>query len=394
MLSFSNSPFGSFQQNKSDVKAMMARFQGSGGSTEESSPSRLVGRPKQSVYPTLSSGPAVYPKKPVLESLSGSGVVIPPKPSFLKNTVSTKSDTEVTELNKTKALASRFSNSQDNTNGKPALAKKEPLALKPPLGQTPEAKDLREKPPISKPPLNSSFSDSKPAIPKPSLGVADHPKPSWVKEDCGGGDSSPLAPKTPLAAKPASGMLRLRQQNIEAAADSGSLRPTPAPAAAKPQPSHFKAAQNMFSKEPDKTEQSDGKAAAVSALAPKPPPGKKPSLKKPSPQAGGADAGDPSAPKRKPLPNTFSLGPAPAKPNRPPKVNLEPFKQGAESCNAGESQVEISNVCKVIGIFFFSWRICTHTDTVFYIYTYTYKFLSLHICIKFCNYNLNRFLNL
>lgn len=323
MLSYSNSPFGSFQQNKSDVKAIMARFQGNGGSTDELSTTRPVVRPKQSVYPTLSSGPVVHTKKPVLESLSGSAVGVPPKPSFLKNTLSAKSDTEVTEPNKTKALASRFSNNQDNANSKPVLAKKEQLASKLPLCPTPEAKDLRQKPQFSKPPLNSSFSDSKPAIPKPPLGVAAAAKPSWVKEDSGGGDSSPPPPKTPLAAKPTSGLLRLRQQNDEAMADSGSLRPMAVA-------SNFKSAQNMFNKEPDKTEQSDSKATAVSGLPPKPPTSKKPSLKKPSPQAAGADGEVLPAPKRKPLPNTFNL--APAKPNRPPKVNLEPFKQGAESC--------------------------------------------------------------
>lgn len=337
MLCYFNSPFGSLQQNKSDVKAIMARFQGSGGSTDESPTTRPVGRPKQSVYPTLSSGPAVHTKKPVLESLSGSAVGVPPKPSFLMNTVSAKSATEVTEPNKTKALASRFSNGQDNTNtnNKPVLAKKEQLASKPPLSQTPETKDLRQKPQISKPPLNSSFSDSKPAIPKPPLGGAAASKPSWVKEDSGGGDSGPPPPKTPLAAKPTSGLLRLRQQNEETAADSGSLRPMAVAPAAKPQASNFKAAQNMFNKEPDKTEHSDSKAATVSGLPPKPPTGKKPSLKKPSAQAGGADGEVPPGPKRKPLPNTFNLGPAPAKPNRPPKVNLEPFKQGVEPCDAG-----------------------------------------------------------
>lgn len=324
----------------------MARFQASGGSVDEST-TRPGGRPKQLVHPTLSSGPALHPKKPVLESLSASGVVVPPKPSFLKNTASVKSEAEAAEPNKTKALASKFSNGQDNasTNGKPALAKKEPLAPKPLLGQAPEAKDLRQWPPpsTSKPPLNSSFSDGKPAIPKAPLGgaAASNSKPSWVKEDSGGGESGPPAPKAPLGMKPTSSILRLRQQNEDAAAaasaDSSGQRPA---AAAKPQPSHFKAAQNMFNKEPEKTEPSDGKTAAVSGLAPRPPTGKKPSLKKPSPQAGGADCEAPPGAKRKPLPNTFSLGPAPAKPKRPPKVNLEHYKQGAASSDAGESETE------------------------------------------------------
>lgn len=318
---------------------MMARFQASGGSADESSTTRPAGRPKQSVYPTLSSGPAVHAKKPVLESLSGSAVGIPPKPSYLRNTVSAKSDTEATEQSKTKALAGRFSNGQDNanTNGNPVLAKKEQLASKPPglppPCQASGAKDLRQRPPFSKPPLNSSSSDGKPAIPKPPLGGAAASKPRWVKEDSGGGESGPPAPKAPLGAKPTSSILRMRQQNEEMAADSGSQRP--AVVAAKPQASNFRAAQNMCNKEPDKIEQSDGKAAAVSSPPPKPPTSKKPSLKKPSPQAGGADGEAPPGPKRKPLPNTFSLGPAPAKPNRPPKVNLEPFKEGAASCDAG-----------------------------------------------------------
>lgn len=311
---------------------MMARFQASGGSTDESSTTRPVGRPKQSVYPTLSSGPTAHSKKPVLESLSGSAVGVPPKPSFLKNTLFDKVDTEVTEPNKTKALASRFSNCQDNTNSKPVLAKKEPLASKPSLYLPPEAKDLRQKPQISKPPLNSSFSDSKPTIPKPPLGGAAVSKPSWVKEESGGGDSSPTTPKTPLAAKPTSGMLRLWQQNQETMADSGSLRPVAATTAAKPQVSNFKATQSIFDKEPDKNEVSDSKAAETSSLPPKPPTGKKPSLKKPSPQTGGTDG---EGPRRKPLPNTFALGASPAKPSRPPKVNLEPYKQGTKPCDAG-----------------------------------------------------------
>lgn len=316
----------------------MARFQVSGGSTDESSTTRPPGRPKQSVYPTLSSGPVVQTKKPVLESLSGSAVGIPPKPSFLKNTVSARSDTEATEPNNTKALVSRFSNDQDNANinGNPGLAKKEQLASKPPPlpppCQAPEAKDLRQRPPLSKPPLNF-FSNGKPAIPKPPLGGAAASKPSWAKEDNGGGESSPSVSKTQLGAKLTSSMMRLRQQNEEMAADSGSQRPTVA--VAKPQASNFRAAQNMFNKEPDKTEQSDGKAGPVSALPPKPPTSKKPSLKKPSPQAGGADGDAPLEPKRKPLPNPFSLGSAPTKPTRPPKVNLEPFKQGFTSCDSG-----------------------------------------------------------
>ncbi len=106
--------------------------------------------------------------------------------------------------------------------------------------------------------------------------------------------------------------------------------------------SNFKTAQSMFNKEKDKTEQSDSgmKAdgankpltATSSTFPPIPPTSKKPSIKKPqkpSPQAS-INSDDTSGPKRNPLPNSLALGPAPAKPNRPPKVNLENFKRGAE----------------------------------------------------------------
>lgn len=338
----------SFQQNKSDVKAIMARFQAGGASTDETS-STPVGRPKQPVHSTFSSGPAIQTKKPVLESLSGSAINIPPKPNFLKNTVSTRSDTEATEPNKAKALASRFSNAQDNTNtnGKPAKP------LKSTLSQTPEAKDLGQKPALNKPPLSSTFSDTKPVFPKPSPGGIS--KPSWVKEDSGGGESGSTPPKIPsVQSKPPSSMLKLRQQNQEVAptgTDVAIKPPPPGNSMPKPQPSSFKMAQNMFNKESDRTEQSDSSVRAEAdgkppvdatscTLPPKPPAAKKPSIRRPSPHVGNVHTEATPGPKRNPLPNSFALGPAPAKPNRPPKVNLEAFKRGAEPCDDGKSHVD------------------------------------------------------
>lgn len=336
----------SFQQNKSDVKSIMARFQAGGASTDETS-STPVGRTKQPLHSTFSSGPAIQTKKPVLESLSGSAINVPPKPNFLKSTVSTRSDTEATEPNKTKALASRFSNTQDstNTNGKPVKP------LKPTLSQTPEAKDLGHKPALNKPPLSSTFSDTKPAFPKPSpVGIS---KPSWVKED-GGGESGSTPPKIPsIQSKPPSSMLKLRQQNQEVAPagmDVANKPPPPGNSTPKPQPSSFQMAQNMFNKESDRTEQSDSVRAegagrppvdaTNSTQPPKPPASKKPSIRKPSPHAGSVHTEATPGPKRNPLPNSYALGPAPAKPNRPPKVNLEAFKRGAEPCDDGKSDVD------------------------------------------------------
>ncbi|KAM9338420.1 FYN-binding protein 1 [Symphorus nematophorus] len=340
-------------ENKSDVKAIMARFQASGASTDETS-SILAGRPKQSLHPTLSSGPAIQTKKPVLESLSGSAINVPPKPNFLKNTVSAKSDTDVHEPNKTKALASRFGNTQEDTNTKPFIGNKQHLPSKPPFAQAPEAKGPGQKPlAFNKPPLSSTLSDAKPAFPKPSpAGIS---KPSWVKEDSGA--TSPTPPKGPvLQQKPSSSVLKLLQQNEETAGantDTANKPPLPASSTFKPQ-SNFKAAQNMFNKDKDKMEQTDGgvKADAAnkppltatnSTLPPKPPANKKPSLKrptKPSPQASGVNGDATSGPKRNPLPNSLALGPPPAKPNRPPKVNLENFKRGAEASDEGPGTIK------------------------------------------------------
>ncbi|XP_042365180.1 FYN-binding protein 1 isoform X2 [Plectropomus leopardus] len=318
-------------ENKTDVKAMMARFQTSGASTDES-PSTTPGRIKQPLQPTLSSGPTITAKKPVLESLSGSAINIPPKPTFLKNTVSTKSDTEVHEPNKTKALANRFGNTLDDTNtsNKPFKQQK---PLKPAFSQSPEAKSPLQKPPLNKPPLSSTLSDSKPALPKPSPAATS--KPSWVKEDSGGG----------FQQKPRSSFVKLRHQNEEMAGTTTDTANKPSPSANttfKP-PSNFRTAQNIFNKESDSDMKADGVSKSFltgtnSVAPPKPPASKKPSFRKPpkpSPQSSSKNSDATSGPKRNPLPNSLALGPPPAKPNRPPKVNLESFKRGAVASDNG-----------------------------------------------------------
>lgn len=330
----------------------MARFQASGASTDETS-STPAGRPKQPLQPTLSSGPAIQ-KKPVLESLSGSAINIPPKPSFLKNTASTKSDTDAQEPNKAKALASRFSNSQDDS--KSFLSNK--LPVKPPISQASEVKGPVQKPLFNKPPISSTLSESKPAFPKPTPGVS--AKPSGVKQDSGGGtaiNTSPTPPKIPnLQQKPSSNIVKLWQQNEETA--GGNLdtanKPSPLANTAFKLPSNVRTAQTMFNKEKDKTEEAANGVASKPTLnfnnsipPPKPPANKKPSLKKPpkaSPQTGIVNGDATSGPKRNPLPNSLALGPAPAKPNRPPKVNLESFKRGAEASDDGKLSLGIYSV--------------------------------------------------
>ncbi|XP_034751641.1 FYN-binding protein 1 isoform X3 [Etheostoma cragini] len=317
-------------ENKADVKAMMARFQASGGSTDETS-STPSGRIKQPLHPTLSSGPNIQTKKNVLESHSGSAINIPPKPTFLKTTVSTKSDTEAHEPNKAKALASRFENTQDDANKKPFLVNK---PLKPPL-QAAEAKGPLQKPPLSKPFLSSTVSDPKPAFPKPS--PASSSKPSWMKEDSGGG----------LQQKRSSSFAKLKQQNEEPAGAGTNTANTPTNYSVKPPP-NFKTAQNTFNKESDGGMKADKAnepplTATNSVFPPIPLASKKPSIKKPpkpSPQTISIISDVTSGPKRNSLPNSLALGPAPAKPNRPPNVNLERFRSGTVASDNGPGTLQ------------------------------------------------------
>lgn len=304
----------------------MARFQATEVTSEASS--TLPGRAKPPLQPTLSSSPAVPAKKPVLGSLSGSTIKIPPKPT-VKNT-------DAQEPNKSKPLVSKFSNAPSSSGDKPEDLHKTPQ--KPFVPQPPEAKAPAVKPSASKPLLSTTQSDSKPAISKPSPPVLN--RPSRVKEDTGGGETGSTPPKLPPAQqKPPSSISKLRQQTETPTPSKPSL-----PSAALKPPSNFKEAQSIFNKEAGGPEQPEGvsKAPPTATNAtppPKPAASKKPSLKKPPPQVSSfnGDAAN-TGPKRKPLVSVFALGPAPAKPNRPPTVNLEPFRRGAERSIDGESR--------------------------------------------------------
>ncbi|XP_076020255.1 FYN-binding protein 1 isoform X2 [Genypterus blacodes] len=316
--------------NKADVKSIMARFQTGGTNTEEVS-STPAGRPKPPLHPTLSSGPTILKKKPVLESLSGSAITIPPKPTYLKSTISSKSDTEVQESHRNKAPMNRFANTHNeiNSNSKPFVNKQ------------------HIKPPLHKPSLSATLPDSKPFLPKPSSGSS--PKPSWMKEES---NPSATPPKMPaLQQKPSSTIAKFIKQNEETAQGNTDAPNKPFPPVSspfKPQ-TNFRTAQHAFNKEAEQSD-SGGKgegagkpsfSASNSVPPPMPPVSKKPSFVRrsvgPSSQTSSNNDDDASAPKRKPLPNNLALGPPPAKPNRPPMVNLEGFRQAAEKIDQGPS---------------------------------------------------------
>ncbi|CAF99325.1 unnamed protein product [Tetraodon nigroviridis] len=301
----------------------MARFQ-AGEVTSEAS-STLPGRAKPPLQSTLSTGHSVLAKKPAVESLSGGAVKKPPLKPTLKNT-------DTPEPTKSKPLVSKLSNPRLNSADKPENLQKMPPK---PFGpQPPEAKAPAPKPSASKPPLSATQSDPRAAFSKASPSVPN--RPSWVKEDTDGAETGSAPSKLPLVQlKPTSSISRLRQQG-ETPASKPSL-PNSAP---KP-PSTFKEAQSTFTKEAGGAEPLEGGSKAPPPATnatppPKPAASKKPSLKKPSPQVSSSDgaATTTTGPKRNPLVNIFALGPAPAKPNRPPTVNLEPFRRGEGSSNA------------------------------------------------------------
>ncbi|XP_010789078.1 FYN-binding protein isoform X3 [Notothenia coriiceps] len=319
--------------NKADVKAMMARFQAGGVSTDESS-FTPPGRIKQPLNPTPSFGPTIPTKKPVHETFSGGSINTLPKP-YLKNTASNKSDSEVNYPNVAKAPASRFASTQDdsNSNRKPFTVNKQQSTLKSPFLQSSEVKGpLQKPPPFNKPQLSPTLSGPKPTNPKPPPPF--NSKPSWVKEDSGGG----------LKPKPSSSIVKLMQQNEELAGAGLNTENKPSPPANlfKP-PINFRTAQNTFNKESDNGQVADDKpsnggATTNSVPPPKPLASKKPSIKKPPklfPQTSSITNDATSGPKKNPLPNSLALGPAPAKPNRPPKVDLESFKRGAVASDNG-----------------------------------------------------------
>lgn len=306
----------------------MARFQTSEATSEASL--TLPGRVKAPLQPTRSTSPTLPAKKPVLESLSSSGIKIPPKPTLRS--------TDAQEPNKAKPLVNKLSNTRISSGDRPDNVQRTPPK---PFGpQPPDAKALAPKPSASKPPLSATQSNSKPAFSKPPPPVLS--RPSWVKEDTDGGETGSTPPKMPsVQQKPTSSILKLRQQTETTTPNMAASKPSLSNIAPKP-PSSFKEAQNIFNKQAGGPEQLEGSSKAPPAATnatppPIPAPSKKPSLKKPSPKVStfNGDAG--GGPKKNPLINVFALGPAPAKPNRPPTVNLEPWRRGAEGSGDGES---------------------------------------------------------
>uniref|UniRef100_A0A673NAD5 FYN binding protein b n=1 Tax=Sinocyclocheilus rhinocerous TaxID=307959 RepID=A0A673NAD5_9TELE len=303
--------------------AIMARFQAGSVSTEGTPGVR----PKPPVQPTLSSGPAVATKKPVLESSLSGGVTttsIAPKPKSTVNTA--RSAPDMHGPPKLKAFGTRFENTQENNK----VNFKVPVKPKPPdssqYSETPKVPF--PKVPLQKPPSNIMANDSKVTSPKPMAPMA---KPPWVKDAPKAEDNStspnPTPPKMPSAPKPKSTMAMLRQQPEESSNVESAAKPS---IVSNVKPSSFRVKNSFIKREEGVKE--GAKVPSANESVSKPVASNKPNITRKSSGPPIQTANDdPSAPKKKPLPNTYALGSAPAKPNRPPKVNLEKFKKGSEA---------------------------------------------------------------
>lgn len=313
----------SLQDNKSDVKALLARFQTAGVSMEGSA----AARPKPAVHPTL-SGPMVPSRKPALEvSLSG-GATGPasssnPKPSYVKNIVSNSSASESWDSSKPKALAGRFENANVNEDNRPPFAK--PLKPKPPDSN--QNGDLKIKFPLQKPVIT----EGKHPFPKPPP-VTSKPFKSSKPEN---NESTSTPPKIPAAPKPKSAISVLLQQVEDDKVEDSTAKSV---SHLNVKPSSFRAAQTLFGKVEEATKDESKPQSSKESPVPGPMVARKKLSYKGKPETA---INDPSAPKRNPLTNLLALGSAPSKPNRPPKVNLEKFKKGVEPPSEGECSTEL-----------------------------------------------------
>ncbi|XP_026995690.1 FYN-binding protein 1 isoform X1 [Tachysurus fulvidraco] len=312
--------------NKSDVKAIRARFQTAGVSTEGSATAAAaVARPKNALHPTL-SGPMMPSKKPALEAcLSGGSAAtsINPKPNYMKNIVS---NSNASESPKPKSIASRFENAIANEDSKPPFAK----TLKPKPPDSNQNGESKLKVPLQKPPTM----EAKNTFPKPPPVTAKPFKSTKIENNESTVNTTPTPPKIPTMTKPKSAINILRQQTDDGKVEDQTVKSF---TRSNLNNSSFRAAQNMFSKAEETTkDESKSESSKESQVAAPIILQNKPAYKtKPSGPNTQTVKKDPSAPKRNPLTNLLALGSAPSKPNRPPKVNLEKFKKGTEPPGEG-----------------------------------------------------------
>ncbi|CAL8321357.1 unnamed protein product [Lota lota] len=337
---------------ESDVKAIRARFQAenTAGSQDSTGFTSQPGRLKTPLHPTLSSGllpstspsssssssspsPFLLPKKPALEG-PASGTH-PPKPAFLKHSSSSFSKGAPSAGQETaKALASRFSVPQEEHSSSVSSSNPFPRGNAEPMPPKPKL-------PVQKPPISATLTESRPAFQKPPAVMPLASKPSWVRESGGGGSGgtssnpgSTPSKAPPTQQKPSSAITKLWLHGEDAKADSESKHTN---AQASRLPMGFTIAPSVSGANAEKTKPTPPSTMDTrnSTTPPKLLANKKPSFIRrhvdshPAPQDNMVSQD--GAPRRNTLPNMVLLGPAPTKPSRPPRVNLDNFRRDAKA---------------------------------------------------------------
>ncbi|XP_030209926.1 FYN-binding protein 1 isoform X1 [Gadus morhua] len=341
---------------ESDVKAIRARFQAAQTASPQTdstgSPSH-PGRLKTPLHPTLSSSstssptpPFLLPKKP---SFDGSS--FPSKPAFPKpSSTSSCKGAPRGGQETAKALAGRFSVPQEEHSGSGSSGKPFPRGH-------PEPTLPKPKLPVLKPPVSAPLTESRPAFHKPPPVMPTTVKPSWARDGGGGGGGAGgtasnhgglMSKAPPAQQKPSSAVTKtwLHGEDAKAESDNKHINASiNASASRLPMgftiaPISASGAMAMEKTKPNPPNPPKAADAWNSTPPPKPLVNKKPGSfirrnldSRPAPQQKG---GDPDgAPRRNPLPNPLLLGPPPAKPSRPPRVNLDRFRGQAKGPDQG-----------------------------------------------------------
>ncbi|KAG7481574.1 hypothetical protein MATL_G00067540 [Megalops atlanticus] len=334
-------------ERQADVRAIMARFN-TGSNQREGIHG---GQPSLAAPTTSPTASSLQARKVALEGRMSGGMASStpsPRPSFLKSAASATGaaeDSAEREFPKPKDLVGRVQNASEGR--RPPFPKQPPLKPKPleaPQDNIP--KPAFPKVPLKKPSVGNIVTDATLPFPKPPPTQA-KPPPVTDGPDCedGGESSVPGPPKMPPLPKQKSSIKTLQAQlNKRGAEESSGVKPNPSLAR---KPSGFQAYQSAVHQDDGGTGSEDGTEGGVKSLsshtpaAPRPSAAPKPIftaqkpgfVRKPLGSTSQNESDDPSAPKRKSLPSIFALGSPPPKPNRPPCVSLEKFRNDAESMN-------------------------------------------------------------
>ncbi|XP_036382779.1 FYN-binding protein 1 [Megalops cyprinoides] len=298
------------------------------------------GQPSLAAHTTSPTGSSLQARKVALEGRQSGGMASStpsPKPSFLKGAASNAGAAEENadqEFPKPKSLVSRVQNA--NEGRKPPFPKQPPLKPKPleaPQDNIP--KPAFPKVPLKKPSVGNIVMDATPPFPKLPPTQA---KPSPVTDDpnCedGGDGSVPGPSKMPPLPKQKSSIKTMQAQlNKRGAEESGGVKSIPGLGR---KPSGFQASQSVVHQDDGSEDGMEGGVKSMNSHTPAAPKpiftAQKPGfVRKPLGSTSQNESDDPSAPKKISLPNIFALGSPPPKPNRPPFVSLEKFRNDAES---------------------------------------------------------------